>query len=333
VTPDPTAARRVALEVLEAELRGVGSLRRLFESDGFVAAVELLLRCRGRVLVSGLGKSGLAGQRIAASLRSTGSPAVFIHPVEALHGDLGIVDPADVAVLISKSGENREVCALVPTFRRLGVPVIGITAARESEIGRAVDVLLDLGAVEEVSPPGEVPTVSTTLVQVIGDALTVILYRLKGLTPEAFAFLHPGGMLGRALTLRVADVMRRGADLPRVGEATPLVDALVTIMEKRLGMTTVVDGEGRLLGVLTDGDFKRILHRHGGSIQHLRVGEVMNRAPRTIGAGELLATAVKVMETNQPGAITSLVVVDREGRPEGVVHLHDCLRAPAAGPA
>jgi arabinose-5-phosphate isomerase len=331
MNPDAGAIHRMAEEVLQAELRGVEGLRALFAGPAFVRAVDLLYRCRGRILVSGLGKSGLAGARIAASLRSTGSPAIFIHPVEALHGDLGIVATDDVAILISKSGENREVCALIPTFRRLGVPVIGITSARDSEVGRSVDVLLDLGAIAEVSPPGEVPTVSTTLVQVIGDALTVILYRLKGFTPEAFAFLHPGGILGRTVALRVADVMHRGDGLPVAGESTPLVDAVVTIMEKRLGMTTVVDGTGRLTGVLTDGDFKRILHQHGGSIQALRVGEVMTRGPRTIDADALLVTALKVMETNPPGAITSLIVVDAAGRPEGVVHIHDCLRPPASG--
>lgn len=330
---DAGAIRQMAEEVLQAELRGLDRLRALFAAPSFAEAVGLLLGCRGRILVSGLGKSGLAGTRIAASLRSTGSPAIFIHPVEALHGDLGIVAADDVAILISKSGENREVCALIPTFRRLGVPVIGITAARDSEVGRSVDVLLDLGGVEEVSPPAEVPTVSTTLVQVIGDALTVVLYRLKGFTPEAFAFLHPGGILGRKVALRVADVMHRGDGLPVVGEATLLGDAVVTIMEKRLGMTTVVDAGGTLVGVLTDGDFKRILHQHGGSIHELRVGEVMTRAPRTIDADELLVTALKVMETNPSGAITSLIVVDAAHRPEGVVHIHDCLRPPAAGPS
>jgi arabinose-5-phosphate isomerase len=330
VSADRAAIRAVALEVLEAEARGLQGLRPLFESEPFAAAVDLLFACRGRILVAGLGKSGLAGRRIASSLRSTGSPAVFLHPVEALHGDLGIVDANDVALLISKSGENRELAALIPTFRRLGVPVIGVSAAPGSEVGRAVDLLLDLGPVAEVSPPGEVPTVSTTLVQVIGDALTVILYRLKGFTPEAFAFLHPGGILGRKVALRVSDVMHRDAALPVVGESTRVVDAVVTIMEKRLGMTTVVDGDGRLSGVLTDGDFKRILHRHGGSIQDLLVGEVMTGGPRTIEADALLVTALRVMETNPSGAITSLVVVDGTGRPEGVVHIHDCLRPPGA---
>lgn len=329
--PAAEAVRAKALEVLEAEQRGVASLRGLLAGEAFLAAVRLLQGCRGRILISGLGKSGLAGQRIAASLRSTGSPSIFIHPVEAAHGDLGVVDPDDVAILISKSGENPEVCGLVPTFRRLGVAMIGISARRESELARAVDVLLHLEQSEEIAPLDAVPTVSTTQVQVIGDALTVVLYWLKGFTAEDFAFLHPGGVLGRKVALRVEDVMHRGEDLPRVGEETRLTEALGVIIEKRLGLTTVVDAAGRLSGILTDGDFKRILQRHEGDVSRLRVGEVASRSPATIDRRELLVTALKVMETHLPGAITALVAVDAEGRPEGVVHIHDILRAPAGG--
>lgn len=326
---DAEAVRRMALEVAEAEVIGIRGLQRLFDDRAFVGAVELLFNCRGRILIFGLGKSGLAGQRIAASLRSTGSPSIFVHPVEALHGDLGIVDPSDVAILISKSGENPEVSALVPTFRRLGVPMIGMTTAAESELASSVDVLLNLGRVKEIAPLSEVPTVSTTLFQVIGDALTIILCRLKGFTAEDFAFLHPGGILGHKVTLRVEDMMHAGAGLPKVSEQALLTDVLVEIMEKRLGMTTVVGGDGRLTGVLADGDFKRILHRTGGNIQHLTAGEVMTRSPKTIERDALLVTAVKRMETNRPGAITFLIVVDGAGRPEGVVHIHDCLKLPA----
>jgi arabinose-5-phosphate isomerase len=333
IVPGPAEVERVALEVLAAERQGMRCLEKLFSSRPFYDAVALLAECRGRILISGLGKSGLVGRRIAASLRSTGSPSIFIHPVEALHGDLGVVDPEDVAFLISKSGENREICTLAPTFRRMGVPVIGVTGAAASELARAADVLLVLDGAEEVSPLTEVPTVSTTLVQVIGDALTVILCRAKGFTSEDFAFLHPGGVLGRKVALRVGEVMHRGSELPLVRTDTLLVDALLEIMEKRLGMTAVVDESGRLAGVLTDGDFKRILHRHGGSIQNLRVAEVMCVSPRTIGPDQLLVSALKVMETNRPGAITSLVVTDESGRPEGVIHIHDILRAEPRGRA
>jgi len=325
------AVRERALAALAAEERGVASLRGLLAGEAFFAAVRLLHGCRGRILVSGLGKSGLAGQRIAASLRSTGSPALFIHPVEALHGDLGVVDAQDVAILISKSGANPEVLALVPTFRRLGVGMIGVSARRDSALAGAVDILLHLERAEEIAPLPEVPTVSTTLVQVIGDALTVVLCWLKGFSAEDFAFLHPGGILGRQVLLRVGDVMHAGSRVPLVAEETLLADALGVIIEKGLGMTTVVDGRGRLSGVLTDGDFKRILQRHGGDIAGLRAGEVASREPRTIGREALLVAALKAMETNLPGAITTLVVVDAEGRPEGVIHIHDILRAPAGG--
>lgn len=334
--PERETVRAVALGVLAEEVRGVRALEGLLSSEAFFQAVQLLYGCRGRILIAGLGKSGLAGQRIAASLRSTGSPSIFVHPVEALHGDLGIVDPGDVALLISKSGENRETCALIPTFRRLGVPVIGVTAAAGSDLARAVDLLLLLEDADGGTPLPAVPTVSTTLVQVLGDAFTVVLCRLKGFTAEDFAFLHPGGVLGRKVSLRVGDVMHRGGEVPRVGPDTPLLDALVEIAEKRLGMTTVVGGDGLLAGILTDGDVKRILLRHGGSVQHLRVGEVMTRAPRTITREPLLVSALKIMETNHPGAITSLVVVDEAGRPEGVIHIHDILRVegpPARGAA
>jgi len=321
--------RSMAREVAAAEIRGIEGLDALFEDEAFPRAVDLLAGCRGRILIFGLGKSGLAGQRIAASLRSTGSPSIFIHPVEALHGDLGIVDPDDVAMLISKSGENPEVSALIPTFRRFGVSIIGLTAGVDSELARSVDVPLVLGRVEEVQPISEVPTVSTTLFQVVGDALTVILCRLKGFTSEDFAFLHPGGILGRQVTLRVEDVMHSGDGLPRVTEETPLSGVLVEIMEKRLGMTTVVAANGRLVGVLADGDLKRILHRTAGSIEDLTAGEVMSPEPKTIARDALVVAALKQMETNRPGAITFLVVVDADGCPEGVVHIHDCLRPPA----
>lgn len=320
--------KALARTVIEAEIQGIRGLESLFATDAFAQVVDLLYNCRGRILIFGLGKSGLAGQRIAASLRSTGSPSIFIHPVEALHGDLGIVGSQDVAILISKSGANPEVCGLVPTFRRLGVAIIGLTTTAASELGRSVDIVLELGPVAEIPPLTEVPTVSTTLFQVIGDALTVILCCRKGFTSEDFAFLHPGGILGRRVNLRVEDVMHAGGDLPRVAPETPLADVLVVIMEKRLGMTTVVDADDRLVGVLTDGDLKRILHSSGGSIANLSASEVMGRNPRTIDRRALLVTALKTMETNAPGAITSLVVVDRAGRPEGVIHIHDCVKPP-----
>ncbi|MBD3236713.1 MAG: KpsF/GutQ family sugar-phosphate isomerase [Candidatus Eisenbacteria bacterium] len=317
-----------ARQITAAESRSISALAPLCASLEFQRAVALCLGCRGRVVISGLGKSGLAGQRIAASLRSTGTAALFLHPVEAAHGDLGLVARGDVALLISKSGENPEVFGLIPLFRRIGVPIIALTAAGGSEIARSADLVLDIGPVRELAPLPEVPIVSTLLFQTVGDVLTVVLFRLRGFTAEDFAFLHPGGILGRRVTRRVRDAMHAGDELPLVRENTLLTDALVEIMEKRLGMTCVVGPAGRLEGVLTDGDLKRILHRTGGSIQDLRVGEVMTRGARTIAADELLVTALARMENNQPSAITSLVIVDEEGCPEGVLHIHDCLKMP-----
>lgn len=330
---EPPSGARIgewSREVIAAQTRGIAGLAPLFAGPQFQRAVALCSRCQGRVLISGLGKSGLAGQRMAASLRSTGTAALFIHPVEAAHGDLGLVESGDVALLISKSGENQEVFGLIPTFRRIGIPIIGLTAARDSEIGRSADVLLDIGRVTEIAPLPEVPIVSTMLFQTVGDVLTVVLFRLRGFTAEDFAFLHPGGILGRRVTLRVGDAMHTGAELPLVTEEMLLADALVEMMEKRLGMTCVVGTDGGLRGVLTDGDFKRILHRTGGSIQNLKVGEVMTPGAKTIAAAELLVTALARMENNQPSAITSLVVVDEDGCPVGVLHIHDCLRMSGA---
>jgi len=325
------AISKMGKEVAEAEIAGIRGLETLFESKSFFEAVRLLSDCRGRILIFGLGKSGLAGQRIAASLRSTGSPSIYIHPVEALHGDLGIVCESDVAILLSKSGENPEVSSLIPTFRRIGVAIIGMTTAANSELGRSVDLLLDLGPVKEIAPMQEVPTVSTTLFQVIGDALTIILCRLKGFSSEDFAFLHPGGVLGRQVSLRVVDVMRQGSDLPIIKESMLLTDSLVEIISKRVGMSTVVNEDGVMTGVLADGDFKRILHQRGTSIDHLTAKEVMSTQPKLIDKEALLVTALKIMETNEGGAITFLVVVDDMHRPIGVVHIHDCLKVTPAG--
>jgi arabinose-5-phosphate isomerase len=326
---DPTdreALRRRALEILAREREALASLERLVSREAFHRAVELLGSCRGRILVSGLGKSGIVAQRIAASLRSTGSPAFFIHPVEALHGDLGLVEPEDVALLLSKSGETEELLTLVPTLHRLGVPIIAAVARSDSSLAEQADVVLDMGPVRELPELGELPTVSTTLFQVLGDLLVVLVFLRRGLRVEDLRFLHPGGVLGRQATLRVRDVMHTGSAVPVVRPETSLRDALVEIMEKRLGMTCVLDAQGRLCGILTDGDMKRILHRHG-EISHLRVADVMIRNPKTIGPDELLVTALARMESNPGGAITSLIVVDDGGRLLGVVHIHDILRS------
>jgi arabinose-5-phosphate isomerase len=315
----------LAHRLLDAEEDGLRLLRPLVDGEGFASAVELLLACRGRILVSGVGKSGIVGQRIAASFRSTGTPAFFLHPTEAVHGDLGLLDTADVALFLSKSGESEELLRLLPTAERLEIPVLAVTARGASTLGRAARVNLDTGPVVESGPLTEVPTVSVTVFEVLGNLLVTAVYAARGIGAQDLAWLHPGGLIGRMVTLRVEDLMHSGVDLPCVRADASLRDAIVEMMGKRLGMTTVVDELGRLCGVLTDGDLRRAIHRHE-RIDPLHVGEVMTSHPKTIERDALVAAAVSRMEGNPAGPITALVVVDRDGRPEGVLHLHDCLR-------
>jgi len=310
-------------EVLESEGRAILSLKDRIGKE-FERAVQLLLEVQGQVLTSGVGKSGLVAKKIAATLTSTGTPATFVHPVDAIHGDLGIVTEKDAAILLSKSGETPELLGILPAFRRRGVSILAMTCQPESTLARGSDCVLDLGRLREACPEDLVPTTSTTTALALGDALAIVLLRMKGFTREDFAFLHPGGVLGRTAMLRVSELMHRGSLLPRVSESATLHEALVEILNKRLGMTTVVDRSGVLCGILTDGDLKRILLRGDADLAQA-VEKVMTRAPRTIEADALIAHAVRQMEENEGGAITSLVVLDVGGRPLGVIHLHDCL--------
>ena len=312
-----------AREVLAHERDALDLLKSSINSD-FAKAVQLLHEVKGQVLTSGVGKSGLVAKKIAATLTSTGTPATFVHPVDAVHGDLGIVSGRDAAILLSKSGETVELLDLIPAFRRHGVPVIAMTCDGASSLAREADAVVDLGNPREACPDDLVPTSSTTAALVMGDALAIALMRLKGFSREDFAVLHPGGVLGQTATLRVEDRMRRGESVPRVGARATLHEALLEILRKRVGMTTVVDDAGRLAGVLTDGDLKRILL--GGAFNPAQsVSEVMSAKPKTIDGSALIAHAVRTMEENEGGAITSLVILDEAGAPVGVLHLHDCL--------
>jgi arabinose-5-phosphate isomerase len=312
-----------AREVLELEGAAVLQLKNRIDRN-FEAAVHALAKARGQVLTLGVGKSGLVAKKIAATLTSTGTPATFVHPVDAVHGDLGIVSPDDAALLLSKSGESRELLELIPAFRRRGVAVIAMTGHLDSSLAQASDHVLDIGTPREACGEDIVPTSSTTAMLALGDAVAVVLMRMKGFTREDFAVLHPGGVLGRAASLRVQDLMHQGEGLPRVPEDATLRQALLEILNKRLGMTTIVDRAGRLAGVLTDGDLKRILLK-GGTDLEKPVQAVMVRAPKTIDADATIARAVRAMEENEGGPITSLVVLDESGAPSGVLHLHDCL--------
>lgn len=324
--PVQNDAASVARAVLESEAQALAALAGRLD-EPIARAVELLASRRGKVVASGIGKSGLVARQIAATLTSTGTPSYFLHPVEALHGDAGLVEEGDVALVVSKSGAGDEVDSLLPLFARLGVPIVALTAHADSPLARAAKVTLPYGAVEEAGPVPDVPTTSAVLSLAVGHALAAALAVRRGFEAKDFHFLHPGGVLGRRAALRVADVMHQGDAVPHVEATDSIRRALLEIMEKRLGLTCIVDEKGRLAGILTDGDLKRILIARGDEgILETAVGSVMNATPKTIESNALVAAAVRVMEENQPGPITALVVPDDAGRPIGVLHLHDCLR-------
>ena len=321
---DPLARAR---EVVRIEAAAVAALEgRLGPS--FAKAVEVLAACHGKVIVSGVGKSGLLAHKLAATLTSTGTPAVFLHPADALHGDAGLFTPGDCALFISKSGTSDELIALLPFLVRHGIPLVSIVAEEGSALAQRSDAALVTGPLREACPMDLTPTTSITLAQVMGDCLAVALLERRGFEAEDFRFLHPGGVLGRAASRRVAELMHAGDGLPRVPLAAPLREVMLEIMNKRLGITTVVDDRNVLAGVISDGDFKRILVRHENP-WGLKAEDVMTTAPSVVSADALVAAAVRLMEERAAGPITALVVVDGARHPLGVLHLHDCLRAGA----
>jgi len=291
--------------------------------ERFVTAVELMRSCRGRVVVAGMGKSGLVGRKIAATLASTGTPAYFLHPAEGVHGDLGILGRDDVVLGLSNSGETDEMLGVLPQIKRLGVPLILLTGNPRSTLARQSDVVLDVAVREEACPMNLAPTSSTTAALALGDALAMALLDLRGLRPEDYAALHPGGTLGWRALFRVADLMHTGEAVPAVRETSTLRQAIEEMTAKRLGMTTVVDAGGRLVGVITDGDLRR-RQLAGASALAGPAAEAMTRTPRIVDGDDLATRAIGLMETY---AITSLVIVDAEGRPVGIIHLHDILRS------
>ena len=291
----------------------------------FARAVELLFQCRGRAVVTGMGKSGIVARKIAATLSSTGTPALFLHPVEAVHGDLGMVVPGDVAIALSYSGETEEILRLLATMKRLQVPVISMTgdslcngAGKVSTLASAAEVALDCSIAKEACSLGLAPTASTTTMLALGDALAVTISERRGFKEEDFADLHPGGKLGKQLA-RVDSLMHSGDALPQVAPGTKLPDVIYEMSRKKLGVAAVVDG-GRLLGIVSDGDLRRLLEHRGKDALDLSAAESMTRDPKTIGPQEFAATALAIMEEKK---ITSLAVVDPERRLLGIVHLHD----------
>ncbi len=307
--------------VLEIEARAVQALIDRLDSK-FAKAVDLLAQCKGKVVVSGMGKSGLIGQKIAATLASTGTSSFFLHPAEGVHGDLGMLARRDALIAISNSGETQELLQLLPYVERMGIPVIGMTGRMNSTLAKNSDVTLDVSVAEEACPMGLAPTASTTATLALGDALAVALLQKRGFKEEDFAQFHPGGILGRRLLVRVKDLMHTGTDLPRVEESVAGTAAMLEMTAKKLGMTTMVDQAGKLSGIITDGDLRRFIQR-GGDFMKATASELASRNPKTIEPDDLAAKAVEMMERF---SITTLVVVEGDRNIRGVIHLHDLLK-------
>ena len=307
--------------VLAIESRAVAALIDRLDQQ-FVQAIDLLAACAGKVVVTGMGKSGLIGQKIAATLASTGQPAFFLHPAEGMHGDLGMVARQDLLIAISNSGETEEVLKLLPFFKRLNLSVIAMTGRVHSTLAKNSEVTLDVSVAEEACPLGLAPTASTTATLAMGDALAVALFQKRGFKQDDFAQFHPGGTLGRRLLIKVRDLMRQGAAMPCVSAEAPAREAILEMTGKRLGMTTVLDAQGRCLGIITDGDLRRALEQ-GIEIAGAKASDLATRHPRMIGPDELAARAVQMMEQH---AITSLLVIEADGSLAGVLHMHDLLK-------
>ena len=312
----------VAKKVLKVEADAVRALIENLNSD-FEKAVDMIYSSRGRVVITGMGKSGLVGKKIAATLASTGTPAFFLHPAEASHGDLGMVTERDVIVSISNSGETDELVELIPFLKRFRVKLISMTGNPASTLAKSSDVTLDVSVKEEACPMGVVPTASTTATMAMGDALAVALLVKRGLNEKDFALFHPGGSLGKRLFVKVKDLMLTGDRLPAVSFDTPVSKALIEMSSKRLGHVIVLDKDGRVSGVITDGDVRRGVEKWEGRLFDLTAEEIMTKNPKTISGEELAAKALSIMESC---SITALIVPDDEGRPLGIVHLHDILR-------
>jgi arabinose-5-phosphate isomerase len=315
-------SRQTAERVLRLEAEGIlGLIGKL--DDSFDRAVTMLQGAAGRVIVTGIGKSGIIGRKIAATLASTGTPAHFLHPAEGVHGDLGMVSRGDVVLALSNSGETEEMLAILPPLKRLGVPIVLLTGRPLSPLARQSEVVLDISVPEEACPMNLTPTASTTAALAAGDALAMALLERRGIRPEDYAALHPRGTLGWRALFRVADLMHTGDAVPVVANDTKLRDVVVEMTRRRFGMTTVVDTDGRLVGVITDGDLRR-LHLQDLPVGELTAQEMATRHPKLIASDELAAKALEVMEAF---AITSLVIVDQDHRPYGIIHMHDILRA------
>jgi arabinose-5-phosphate isomerase len=316
---------QTGLSVIRIEKEAIGSLESRIDAN-FSKACEILLNCPERIVVMGMGKSSYIGGKIAATLASTGSPAFFVHPGEASHGDLGMITTKDVVIAISNSGETPELLTILPLIKHLKIPLVSLTGNPNSTLAEAADINIDVSVKEEACQLGLAPTSSTTAALVMGDALAVALLTAKGFTAVDFARSHPGGRLGKRLLLRVNDLMKKDNEIPIVHEAVTVSDALVEMSQKALGMTTVVDDVGRLRGIYTDGDLRRTLNK-GLDIRVVNIKEVMNTQPKIISDKILAVEALQIMEDRR---ITALIIINNEEAPVGVLHMHDLLRAGVA---
>lgn len=311
-------SRETARKVLEIEAEAIRELiPRLDES--FDRAVDVLFACGGRVVVTGMGKSGIIAQKISATLASIGTPSLYLHPADAIHGDLGRIVKGDALVAVSHSGDTEEILALVPWLKRLGVQLVALTGNARSPLAQAADVHIDVGVRSEACPLGLAPTASTTAALAMGDAICMTLLERRGFTVDDFAVLHPGGRLGKKL-IRVSDLMHTGDAIPRVAPEAPMKEVLFEMTRKRLGLTTVVEADGTLVGLISDGDLRRQMERHGNALLDLPAAQCMTRAPVLVGRHELATRALDLLESRR---ITALLVTDEKGRIEGVLHLHD----------
>ena len=317
-------ALRLARDTLQNEAEAIAALNaRLDTDDSVVQAIALLLNCKGRVVVSGIGKSGHIGRKIAATLASTGTPAMFVHPAEAAHGDLGMITAEDAFIAISNSGESAELMAILPIVKRMGAPLISMTGNPVSSLARLADIHLDVSVAKEACPMNLAPTASTTATLAMGDALAVALLEARGFKEEDFARSHPGGALGRRLLTHVRDVMRAGDDVPAVAASVSLPEALLEMTRKGMGMTAIVDAERHPVGVFTDGDLRRLIEKVQ-DFTKIRIADVMHANPRRIGPDKLAVDAVAIMEEFR---INQMLVVDADDRLVGALHIHDLTRA------
>lgn len=311
-----------ARRVIQIERKAISEVEKRLNGK-FSEAVELIYKCKGRVVITGIGKSGIIAQKIVATFNSTGTPAIFLHSADSIHGDLGMIRDGDVVICISKSGDSFELINLLTVIKNFNVKVISLVGDMDSQLIELSDVVIDASIEQEACPFNLAPTTSTTVALVLGDALAIALLKKKDFSKEEFAMLHPGGVLGKKLLLRVSDLMIRNSEVPKVKENTLFKDFIVEISSKRLGCTTVVDSRGKLKGIITDGDIRRLL-QNNVNVSETRAKDIMNKSPKVINEKMLGETALELMEKF---AITQLVITDKKKAPVGVVHLHDLVKA------